>query len=98
MRAVNDERFDGNELSGLARPGDGGAGLCVIAEINWLSGRTQGCTDMSPVRYGRHLWVRVEKPLQSHSSSAFGSISCLCTDQTAPPFHSFKYSLSAPFP
>lgn len=61
MQAVNNERFGCNELSGLPRPDDGGAGLCVIAEINRLAGRTQGCTDPSPVGYGRHLWVRVEK-------------------------------------
>lgn len=50
MRAVNDQRFDCNELSGLPRPDDGSVGLCVIAEINRLCGRTQGCIDTSPVR------------------------------------------------
>ena len=44
-------RFNFNELSGLLRPHNGGAGLCVIGEINWYSVRTQGCIDTSPMRY-----------------------------------------------
>lgn len=44
-----------------------------------------------------HLWVRVGEPVQSAGSSAFGAISRLRADQTAPPFYAFIYSLSAPF-
>lgn len=38
-------------MSELPRPHNGGAGLCVTAEINWYWGRTQGCIDTSLMRY-----------------------------------------------
>ncbi len=40
-----------------------------------------------------HLWVRVGWLLQRGCSSAFGLFFLLCTDQTAPPFYTFKHSL-----
>lgn len=48
---LHEEEFDFNGLSRLLRPCNGSTGLCVIVEINWCSGRTQGCIDTSPMRY-----------------------------------------------
>lgn len=85
MRAVNGGGSDGHELSGLARPGDGEQGFVSRRE----SIGSLAAPKRAPLRYGRHprVRVRVEQPLQPRGSSAFGSISRLCADQTAPPFH-----------
>lgn len=53
-------------MSWLLMPQNGCAGLCVIAEINWYLGRTQGCMDSSPMRWSTHLRVRVATTIRMH--------------------------------
>lgn len=95
MWVVSEERFDFNGLSGLRGPASGGAGLCVIAEINRRSGRKQGCIDTSPMRYGG-------PPLgQGREAATVSRLLCIWRDFPSPPgsnssaflrFHVFPFS------